>query len=49
MYGDYDYGWWVDGIALTPAEFAATVLDTETALLWKMSGYCWPFDFGLNK
>jgi hypothetical protein len=26
-------------------EFAARVLDKETALLWKISGYHWPFDF----
>jgi hypothetical protein len=34
---------------LTPAEFAAKVLNKETALLWKISGYCWPFDFGISK
>jgi hypothetical protein len=34
---------------LTPTEFAAKFLDEEHALLWKMSGYCWPFDFGGNE
>jgi hypothetical protein len=37
------------GARLTTAEFAAKVLDKETTLLWKMSGYCWPFDFGGTK
>jgi hypothetical protein len=37
--------WLLNGDTLTQAEFAAKVLDKETALLWKMSGYCWPFDF----
>jgi hypothetical protein len=39
----------VRGTYLTHAEFASRMLDKETALLWKMSGYCWPFDFGANK
>jgi hypothetical protein len=42
-------GWWIDDNELTPAEFAAKVLDNETAMIWKMSGYCWPFDFGVDK
>jgi hypothetical protein len=41
--------YWINGTILTPAEFAAKVLNKETALLWKMSRYCWPFDFGLDK
>jgi hypothetical protein len=48
-YADGKHEWWIDGIKLTPAEFAANFIDEETALLWKMSGYCWPFDFGLSK
>jgi hypothetical protein len=40
--------WWIDGIKLTRNEFAAK-LDDETAMLWKMSGYHRPFDFGLDK
>jgi hypothetical protein len=43
------YELWVNGIALTHAEFASRILDEETALIWKMSGYCWPFDFGFDK
>jgi hypothetical protein len=41
--------WWINYRQLTPAEFAATVLDKETAIIWKMSGYCWPFDFKGSK
>jgi hypothetical protein len=41
--------WWIDDGELTIAEFAAKVLDTETATMWKMSGYCWPFDLGVSK
>jgi hypothetical protein len=41
--------WWVNDTRLTLAEFAAKVLDKETALLWKMSGYCQSFDLELNK
>jgi hypothetical protein len=48
IYANGDKEWWVDSAPLTPAEFAAKMLDKETALLWKMSGYCWPFDFGLT-
>jgi hypothetical protein len=46
-YATGDYEFWLngDGESLTPAEFAAKVLDNETAILWKMSGYHWPFDF----
>jgi hypothetical protein len=40
------YGWYLQTMELTEEEFAAKVLDKETALLWKMSGYYWPFDFG---
>jgi hypothetical protein len=43
---DGDTFWYINGIRLTTAEFAAKVLDEETALLWKMSGYCQSFDFG---
>jgi hypothetical protein len=39
----------VRGTKLTPAEFAAKFLDKDTALLWKMSGYCWPFNLGGTK
>jgi hypothetical protein len=42
-------GFWVNDTLWTHTEFAAKILDKETAMLWKMSGYCWPFDFGLNK
>jgi hypothetical protein len=45
----YYLGWWVNGVIMTPAKFAATVLDKEAAMLWKMGGYCWPFEFGDNK
>jgi hypothetical protein len=38
-------GWYINNNMLTPSEFADEVLDKETALLWKMSGYCWPFEF----
>jgi hypothetical protein len=41
--------WWINYRQLTPAEFAAKILDEETATMWKISGYCWPFDFGSNK
>jgi hypothetical protein len=41
--------WWVAGTYILAAEFAAEFLDKDTALLWKMSGYCWPFNLGLGK
>jgi hypothetical protein len=44
-YADGYIEWCIDGIELTPAEFAAKILDEETATMWKISGYCWPFDF----
>jgi hypothetical protein len=48
-YADGRITWWIDNTKLTPANFAAKMLDKETALLWKMGSHCWPFDFGLNK
>jgi hypothetical protein len=42
---DGDTEWWVNDTRMSVAEFAAIIPDKETALLWKMSGYCWPFDF----
>jgi hypothetical protein len=48
-YANGDVEWYINGTQLTQAEFAAEILDNETATLWKMSGYCWPFDFRLNK
>jgi hypothetical protein len=48
-YADGYVCWWIDGIELTCNEFAAKVLDEETATLWKMSGHHWPFDFGDSK
>jgi hypothetical protein len=41
--------WRINGIELSVVDYAAKVLDKETATLWKMSRYCWPFDFGVNK
>jgi hypothetical protein len=46
-YIDGSIFWYIDGTNLAPAEFAAAVLDKETAMLWKISNYCWPFDFNL--
>jgi hypothetical protein len=48
-WSDGGIDWYADNIKLTQAGFAAKFLDKETALLWKMGGYCWPFDFGSNK
>jgi hypothetical protein len=46
-YANGDKEYYINDIKLTSAEFAAT-LDKDTALLWKISGYCWPFDFGVD-
>jgi hypothetical protein len=36
--------YYINGHPLSSAEFA--MLDKEIIMLWKMSGYCRPFDFG---
>jgi hypothetical protein len=41
--------WWVNGKQVSQARFASLYLNKETAMLWKMGCYAWPFDFGISK